>query len=746
MCVKCGRNISKHSKEEIATNIIKSLKSNKHLTENTKINGIALNKRKLKIYSPLVFGRKGEYYQLLYDMLSRGYETVRVDGEVHSLRNKITLSKNKKHTIEVLIDEFYISEYKKNKKIFFDRLLETVERALDESSGLINVEYPDKKTQLISSKFFCPYDGFSFPEVEPRLFSFNSPYGACEECNGLGVVDVFLNDICTSCNGSRLRKESLHVFLLNKKTKEKKNIIDVISMNIRDCLEFFIDLEMTKNEQEIATDLIKEITSRLCFMLDVGLEYLTLDRRANTLSGGEAQRIRLASQLGSGLVGALYVLDEPTIGLHQRDNLKLINTLLKLKSLGNTIIVVEHDEDTIFSSDYIVDVGHGAGVHGGSIVCSDYLKPLLEKKTNTNNSLTLSYLRGETKIKIPRKRRDKNIGKLKFKGININNIKNLNLNIPLGKFLTISGVSGSGKSTLLYDVLYKNIRDKVERHYKTKKNTNVDEFDGYENIGRVVLIDQSPIGRTPRSTPATYVGAFIHIRNLFANLEETRYRGWKAGRFSFNVAGGRCEQCEGNGVIAVEMHFLPTVYVTCDLCKGKRYNKEVLGIKYKKKNIYDILSMSVEDAVKFFKDIPNVYDRIKTLEDVGLGYITLGQPSTTLSGGEAQRVKISSELYRKNTTKTVYLLDEPTVGLHYEDVRKLIEILNKLVDRENSVIVIEHNMDIIKSSDYIVDVGPEGGDGGGKVVCSGTPEQIAQNKESHTGKFIKRTLKKEKNI
>ena len=746
VCVKCGRDICKHSKEEITASIIESLKKNKYLTENTKIKGIALNKRKIKIYSPLVLGRKGEYYQLLYDMLSKGYETVKVDGKVHSLRNKIALTKTKKHNIDVLVDEFYISEYKKDKKVFVDRLLEAVERALDESLGLVSVEYPDGAVNLISSKFFCPYDGFSFPEVEPRLFSFNSPYGACTECNGLGVLDVFFGDICPVCNGSRLRNEPLHVFISNEKTKQRKNIIDVISMNIKDCLNFFANLSLTDNEKEVAKDLIKEITNRLYFMLDVGLEYLTLDRRANTLSGGEAQRIRLASQLGSGLVGALYVLDEPTIGLHQRDNLKLINTLFKLKSLGNTIIVVEHDEDTIFSSDYIVDIGPGAGVHGGEVVCADFLETLLTKKNNTNNSLTLSYLRGETKIKIPKKRRDTKIGRLKFKDIKINNINGIDAEIPLGKFLSITGVSGSGKSTLLYDVLYKNLRDKIDRHYKTIKNTNVSSFEGYENLGRVVLIDQSPIGRTPRSTPITYVGAFIHIRNLFANLEETRYRGWKAGRFSFNVAGGRCDQCEGNGTIAVEMHFLPTVYITCDLCRGKRYNKEVLGIKYKKKNIYDVLSMSVEDAVKFFKDIPNIYDRIKTLEDVGLGYLTLGQPSTTLSGGEAQRVKISSELYRKNTTKTIYLLDEPTVGLHYEDVYKLIEILNKLVDRQNTVIVIEHNMDIIKSSDYLIDMGPEGGSGGGNIVCSGTPEQVAENKVSHTAKFIKKILKDKKNI
>ena len=731
MCVECGRPIYKHSREEIVASVLKALKQKKPFESK--------KSKSLKIYSPIVVGRKGEYYQLLYDMLAKGYETVQVDGVDKDLRNRIALSRNKKHDIDVLVDELTAKDYNGNKKVFSDRLLESIERALGESNGLVTIGYPDGEKKVISSNFFCPYDGFSFPELEPRLFSFNSPYGACPDCNGLGVADMFLEDICETCNGARLRPEALNVFIEGA-DKQKKNIIDVISMNIEECFEFFLNLRLTEHENEIAAPLVKEITSRLDFMLDVGLDYLSLSRKANTLSGGEAQRIRLASQLGSGLVGALYVLDEPTIGLHQRDNAKLIATLIKLRDLENTIIVVEHDEDTIFSSDYLIDIGPGAGVHGGDVVVAGELRKLIDAPKNTSNSLTLSYLRGETTIPLPDKRRDMEMGRLIFKGITINNIVNMDVEIPLGKFVLLTGVSGSGKSTILYDVVHRNLRDKLEHRRMTKNVEHAKIFEGYEKLGRNILVDQSPIGRTPRSTPATYTGAFIHIRNLFASTEDSRYRGWKPGRFSFNVAGGRCDKCEGNGTISVEMHFLPTVYVTCDLCKGKRYNKEVLEVRYRKKNIYDILEMSVEESVKFFKDIPTIYDRLKALDDVGLGYLKLGQSATTLSGGEAQRVKIASELYRKNTTKTIYLLDEPTVGLHYEDVRKLIEILNQLVDRGNTVVVIEHNMEVIKSADYVIDVGPEGGNLGGKIVCRGTPEQIAQDKTSYTGKYLKSHL------
>jgi len=478
-------------------------------------------------------------------------------------------------------------------------------------------------------------------------------------------------------------------------------------------------------------------------MIDVGIEYLSLGRRAHTLSGGEAQRIRLASQLGSGLVGALYVLDEPTIGLHSRDNQRLVETLISLRDLGNTIIVVEHDEDTIYSSDFIVDIGPGAGVHGGEIVVAGNLDDLLMAKTNPSDSVTLDYLRGDKKIETPKSRRNSpKGGKLSIKGGNIFNIKNLNLDIPLGRLVALTGVSGSGKSSLMYEIVHKNLQARFERRYRSAEVYNCKSFSGTEYISRSILIDQSPIGRTPRSNPATYTGAFTFIRDLFAETAEARARGWTARRFSFNVKGGRCEACQGNGYIAVEMHFLPTVYVPCDICSGKRFMKETLEVTFKDKNIFDVLHMTVEDALKFFEDIPGVYDRLKTLNDVGLGYLELGQSATTLSGGEAQRVKIASELYRQHTQKTLYLLDEPTIGLHYEDVKKLIEIMQKLVDMGNTVMVIEHNMDIIKNADYVIDIGPEGGTRGGKIVAKGTPEQVAEIKESYTGQYLKKVLKK----
>jgi excinuclease ABC subunit A len=476
-------------------------------------------------------------------------------------------------------------------------------------------------------------------------------------------------------------------------------------------------------------------------MINVGIGYLTLDRTANTLSGGEAQRIRLASQLGSGLVGALYVLDEPTIGLHQRDNDRLIQTLLRLRDLGNTIIVVEHDEDTIFASDFIVDIGPGAGVHGGSIIAAGWLEHLLTSKRNDTGSVTLAYLRGEKKIELPEARREEQKGALKVRQGNIFNIKNMDVDVPLGRLNIITGVSGSGKSSLMYEILYKNLRARLERNYRTTKIYNCSSFSGSEYLSRVVLIDQSPIGRTPRSNPATYTGAFGHIRDLFAATPEARARGWKGGRFSFNVKGGRCESCQGNGTVAVEMHFLPTVYVTCDVCNGMRFMKETLEVLYKKKNIHDVLKMTVEESLDFFKDIPAISDRLQSLMDVGLGYLELGQSATTLSGGEAQRVKISSELYRRHTEKTIYLLDEPTIGLHYEDVKKLIEILQTLVNKGNTVVVIEHNMDLIKSADYLIDIGPDGGVDGGRIVAHGTPEEVARTKGSYTGEYLKRILK-----
>jgi excinuclease ABC subunit A len=611
---------------------------------------------------------------------------------------------------------------------------------LQEANGLVKVERPDGSVRTLSGKFVCPADGSSFPEVEPRLFSFNSPYGACQECNGLGVVGIFNSDTCPSCNGARLREEALRVYLGGTSTHLGYNIVDFVSMTVSDALEFVNTLNLNEKEYEIAWPALREIIERLHFMQNVGIEYLTLNRRANTLSGGEAQRIRLASQLGSGLVGALYVLDEPTIGLHQRDNDRLIKTLTELRDLGNTIIVVEHDEDTIYAADYIVDIGPGAGVHGGTVVVADYLKPLLNAPTNESGSSTLAYLRHEKRISVP-ERRTRPAGALKIKGGNAFNIKNLNVQVPLGRFITVTGVSGSGKSTFMYQIVHKNLRGKLEKRHRTPKLYNCTEFTGTEYLGRTVLIDQSPIGRTPRSNPATYTGAFTHIRDLFAATSEAKVRGWKPGRFSFNVKGGRCEACQGNGMIAVEMHFLPTVYVTCDVCDGQRFTRETLEVHYKGKNIYEVLEMTVEEAVSFFADVPSVYERLHTLYEVGLGYVKLGQSATTLSGGEAQRVKIASELYRQHTQKTMYLLDEPTIGLHYDDVANLINILQFLVDKGNTVMVIEHNLDLIKSADYVIDIGPEGGANGGKIVAKGTPEQVAEKKSSHTATYLQRILK-----
>ncbi len=737
-CLTCGREIHRISKEEILNTIIKQVTT--HNRAGKSVMGIDISDQKVKIYAPVVVGRKGEYYQLLYDLLGKGYDKVKVDGNVVRLREQIILDKNKKHDIDVLVDEIFLTEFKvvgRDTKKFEnakERLSEALEKAIEEAQGLIKIEFPDEE-KLMSVKFMCPYDGFSYPEIEPRLFSFNSPYGACPTCNGLGTREFFSNETCETCKGARLRDEALHVRI------DSKNIVNVTSMSIEEAEVFFKDIKLTETEKEIAKVILKEIESRLQFMINVGIEYLTLDRRAHTLSGGEAQRIRLASQLGSGLVGALYVLDEPTIGLHQRDNDRLIKTLTTLRDLGNTIIVVEHDEDTMFASDYIVDIGPGAGVHGGKVVVSGYLDDLLTAKKNTSGSLTLSYLRNEKRVEIPEKRREPK-GKLIVKGGNIFNIKDLDVEVPLGCLNVITGVSGSGKSSFMYEILHKNLEAKLEFRHRTAKIFNCESFTGSEYLGRTILIDQSAIGRTPRSNPVTYTGAWTHIRDLFSASAEARAHGWGPGRFSFNVKGGRCEACQGNGEIAVEMHFLPTVYVTCEVCQGKRFTKETLDVKYKSKSVFDVLEMTVEDGLIFFEDIPAVYDRLITLSEVGLGYLKLGQSATTLSGGEAQRVKISSELYRAHLQKTIYLLDEPTVGLHYEDVKKLIEILQKLVDKGNTVVVIEHNLDLIKSADYIIDIGPDGGSRGGKLVARGTPEDVARNEKSYTGHYLKKVLKR----
>ncbi|MBP9765769.1 MAG: excinuclease ABC subunit UvrA [Candidatus Pacebacteria bacterium] len=753
-CIDCGHKIEKLSNEEIINFILEKVKKidyRKFEKDVKSIKGVKFSDLGIRILSPMVRGRKGEYYQMLYDMLGKGYKEVIIDGEKYNLRDRIELSKTKKHNISFIVDFILIDELKllESKKDAMIRLSESIERALHESDGLVEIESVDDKGNIektiMSNKFACSKCGFSFPEIEPRLFSFNSPYGACETCNGLGTKYFGALDECEDCKGKRLRKESLNIFLSDKK-EDKLNIVDITNLTIEEARKYFEKLQniFTKKELEITNVIIREIESRLEFMLNVGLNYLTLNRKADTLSGGEAQRIRLASQLGSKLVGALYVLDEPTIGLHQKDNDKLIKTLTQLRDMGNTIIIVEHDEDTIYASDYIIDIGPKAGVHGGEIIVSGYLDELLMAKTNKSKSLTLAYLRGEEQISIPKKRREGNGGFISVKNGNVFNIKNLNTKIPLGKFNVITGVSGSGKSSFMYEILYKNLLGRLERKHRTAKIYNCEEFTGTEYISRVIMIDQSPIGRTPRSNPATYTGAWTFIRELFANTEEARIRGWTHSRFSFNRKGGRCEACEGNGEIAVEMHFLPTVYVTCDVCNGKRFMKETLEVKYKNKSIYDILTMTVEDGLDFFYSIPAVYDRMKSLNDVGLGYLTLGQSATTLSGGEAQRVKISSELYRQHVEKTIYLLDEPSIGLHYEDVKKLLEILNRLVDHGNTVVLIEHNLDIVKNADNIIDIGPEGGVNGGKILCTGTPEYIANVKESFTGQYLKKVLKRNK--
>ena len=734
-CPLCGEEIKKLSNEEILNFILDKIQSFEKKNKR-KVMGVEWDETEINILSPIVRGRKGEYYQLLYDLLGKGFAEIRLDGVMKRLREQITLSKNKAHNIDILVDHFAVHEFKDNKENSRTRLSEAIERALIESEGLVTIKINDEEF-IMSAKFACKNDGFSFPEIEPRLFSFNSPYGACPACNGLGSKYFMGDEPCDSCHGARLRPEALNVFLADSKV----NILNLSSLSIADAYDFFKNLKLSDQEKEISLPVVKEIEARLQFMLDVGLHYLQLSRKANTLSGGEAQRIRLASQLGSRLVGALYVLDEPTIGLHQRDNDRLIKTLENLRDLGNTILIVEHDEDTIYASDYIVDIGPKAGVHGGKVIVSDYLEDLLTAKKNTNDSRTLAYLRGELKIPIPEKRR-KAKGNLLIKGGKIFNINNLNVEIPLGVMTSITGVSGSGKSSLMYEILYKNLQARLERKYRTAEVFNCSSFSGTEYLSRAILIDQSPIGRTPRSNLVTYTGAFSHIRDLFATTEEARLRGWKANRFSFNVKGGRCEACEGNGEIAVEMHFLPTVYVTCDVCNGKRFDKETLTVKYKKKNIHEVLRMTVENGLSFFKDIPAISDRLQTLFDVGLGYLELGQSATTLSGGEAQRVKISSELYRPHLEKTIYLLDEPTVGLHYDDVQKLLEVLNKLVVKGNTVVLIEHNLDIIKSSDYIIDIGPEGGINGGHLVAKGTPEDVANNPKSYTGKYLKKALKK----
>jgi excinuclease ABC subunit A len=742
-CPVDGVKIEKMTTDQMTEAILKALKTEKNTT------------KELVILAPVVRGRKGEYYQMLYDMYNSGFLEVRIDGKIKSLRNRIKLSKNKKHTIEVVVDKI------PTVKLDEQRLAESVESATDLSNGLATVIYPSDNEQIYSTEYSCPNDGYSFPEIEPRLFSFNSPYGYCQACTGLGTKELFSEDVCPVCNGKRLNDNALSVKVGGK------NIWEVVSAMIDDSVSFFetVEKKLSAKQQEISGAALREIKNRLQFMMNVGLHYLSLDRRAGTLSGGEAQRIRLASQVGQQLVGAMYILDEPTIGLHQKDNEQLVLTLRNLCDIGNTIIVVEHDEDTILTSDWIVDIGPGAGKRGGEVVFSGPLEQLLEKETHAKiqknlkpqtsnlnifdceiigsakNSLTGKYLRGEMKVDVPEKRRkvDSSTPKLKVKGATEHNLKNISVDIPLRRFVCLTGVSGSGKSTLMNDIVYRAVANKL--HHVKKRIGDHRDVLGIEYIDKIIEIDQNPIGRTPRSNPATYTKAFDHIRDLFAATPEARIRGYKKGRFSFNRPGGRCEHCEGRGRLSIEMHFLPSVEIICEVCGGKRFDRETLQVHYNDKSISDVLEMTIEDAEVFFKDVPQIHTKLKILNDVGLDYLTLGQSATTLSGGEAQRIKLSRELAKRNTTKTLYLLDEPTTGLHYDDVKKLIEVLQRLVSQGNTVMVIEHNLDLIKSADWIIDLGPEGGDKGGEVVAVGTPEQIARKSSlSYTGYYLKKHI------
>jgi excinuclease ABC subunit A len=715
-CPKCGHKIEKLSLEEMVDiSIVRAKKE---------------GSKYLKIMSPVVRGRKGEYYQMLYDFLSLGYEEVRIDGKIHSLRNKIKLDPKKRHDIEIIIDKVLPSDD--------SRLFEAIENSIAYSKGLVIVSLEDVGEFLLSSNWTCPNDGFAFPEIEPRLFSFNSPYGACPACSGLGKIGYYANEVCPKCKGSRLREESLSVKIRDK------NIADISSLSLKEAYLFFelVLGNLNKRQLNIVSSVMQQIIDRLDFLNKVGLNYLTLSRESETLSGGEAQRIRLSSQIGSQLSRTLYVLDEPTIGLHERDTLKLITTLKSLRDKGNTVILVEHDEQTILSSDYLIDLGPGAGINGGEVVSFGSTNNLVKK--NKESSLTSKYLTGKESIAIPEKRRSRNKGYLKIKGARANNLKNINVDIPLGRLVGLCGVSGSGKSSLLYDVLYKNIVQMKNNPGKKIKMSQVHEIKGVEYINKVSVINQNPIGKTPRSNPATYTGIFTPIREFFASLPESRERGYSLSRFSFNRAGGRCESCQGAGFNLIEMHFLPAVLVECEVCRGKRFNRETLQVEYKGHNISDVLNLSVLEAINLFKGNYHITDKLEILKSVGLSYLKLGQSATTLSGGEAQRIKISKELTYVLGQKTLYLLDEPTTGLHYEDIKMLIGVLNKLVEKGHTVVVIEHNMHMLKSMDYLIDLGPDGGDSGGYKLASGEPEELIKNEKSITGKYLKDYFKNSK--
>ncbi len=789
---------------------------------------------KFQVLAPVVRHRKGEYDKLFEDFRKDGYVRVRVDGEIKDLSEKFNLEKYKQHTIEVVVDRLIM------KPDLGQRLADSIELALKLAKGLVTILPVEGEEQVYSEKFACPDCGFSFEELTPRMFSFNSPYGACPDCDGLGfkmeidpqlVLDLdkslnegaikawsadqdswslqYLKSVakkykidpdkplrkatkeqleillygtkgekieisyqgpdrefrhaasfegvahnlerryretqsdfmrreiekymtikpCAACQGARLKPESLSVYIGGL------NISELTRKSVLDASTFLRQLQLSEREMTIARLILKEINERLGFLVNVGLDYLTLERAAGTLSGGEAQRIRLATQIGSSLVGVLYILDEPSIGLHQRDNRRLIDTLKDLRNLGNTVIVVEHDEEMMREADYIVDIGPGAGAHGGKVVAAGTLQEILAE----SSSITGQYLSGKQQIVIPKERRKPNGKYLQIKGAKEHNLKNVDVKIPLGVFVCITGVSGSGKSTLINDILYPVAATKLNKATTLQAGAH-DKILGLEHLDKVIDIDQSPIGRTPRSNPATYTGVFDPIRELFAETPEAKMRGYTLGRFSFNVKGGRCEACAGDGIIKIEMHFLPDVYVPCEVCKGKRYNRETLDIKYKGKTITEVLNMTVEEALEFFYNIPKIRRKLQTLQDVGLGYIKLGQPATTLSGGEAQRIKLATELSRRSNGKTLYILDEPTTGLHFADTHRLLEMLQRLVEAGDTVLVIEHNLDVIKSVDYMIDLGPEGGDRGGTIIATGTPEEVAENSSSYTGQFLKPLL------
>ncbi|MBR2847007.1 MAG: excinuclease ABC subunit UvrA [Clostridia bacterium] len=819
-CPKCGKPIKQQTIDQIVDKVMS-------FDEGTK----------LVIMAPVIRGKKGTHQTIFEDAKKSGFVRVRVDGNMYELEEEITLEKNKKHNIEIVVDRIIVRAESKS------RMTDSLETALKLGGGLVIVQVLGGEEITFSQNYACTDCGISIDELAPRMFSFNSPFGACPECSGLGFVLEFSPDLiipnknlsfnegavkasswysinyegsiantyfkalsakygfsldtpikdlspeimdiilygsdedielnykkskfegklinkfegiitnlkrrynetssdwvkaefeslmtdkpCRTCKGARLRPEALSVKVGGK------NIKEFTDMSVTDELDFINNLKLTKKEETIASEIIKELNARLSFLKTVGLEYLTLSRAAGTLSGGEAQRIRLATQIGSGLTGVLYILDEPSIGLHQKDNAKLIEALKGLRDLGNTLIVVEHDEETMLSADYIVDIGPGAGVHGGEVVAAGSIDDIMKSE----RSITGQYLSGKKKIEVPKKRLSGNGGFLYIKGAKENNLNKVNVKIPLGVLTAVTGVSGSGKSSLINEVLYKRLASELNGA-KTVPGA-CDKIEGIDLLDKVIQIDQSPIGRTPRSNPATYTGVFTDIRELYAATNDAKMRGFNAGRFSFNVKGGRCEACSGDGIIKIEMHFLPDVYVPCEVCKGKRYNRETLEVKYKGKSINDVLEMTVEEGLHFFENLPKIKRKLQTLFDVGLGYIKIGQSSTTLSGGEAQRVKLATELSRRATGKTVYILDEPTTGLHSADVHKLIEVLRRLVDGGNTVIVIEHNLDVIKTADYIIDLGPDGGDKGGNIVAAGTPEEVAKNKNSYTGEYLKKIL------